>query len=281
MQKSFARTDLAAEANSRLDKQYKGVVSEELTISNCKASRVSVTDDEAARALGKPIGDYFTLEMEKYVSRTENSFSDCANALALLLNKFSFIQNAKSVLVACLGNRAVTPDAIGPDTADSLIVTRHLKSSLPEQFNAFSSVCVFRTGVLGTTGIESADGLKAICDFVKPDCVIAVDALASGELDRLCKNVQICNTGISPGSGVGNNRAALNYDFLGVPVAAIGVPTVIDAAAFTEAEEAKGLFVTPRNIDELVRSSAKLIAYGINLAVHKGLTIEDIDMLVE
>lgn len=281
MQNKFARTDLAHEASTRLTRHYDGIATEELIISNCTVSRVSVLDNDAAQAIGKPVGNYFTLEMANYVKRQENSFSDCANALAELLNRLDFIKSAKSVLVACLGNRAVTPDAIGPDTADSLIVTRHLKSSLPEQFDAFSSVSVFRTGVLGTTGIESADGLKAICDLVKPDCVIAVDALASGELNRLCRNVQVCDTGISPGSGVGNNRAALNSALLGVPVCAIGVPTVIDAAAFTDAEEAKGLFVTPRNIDELVRSSAKLIAYGINLALHKGLTIADIDMLIE
>lgn len=281
MQNIYSRTDLAAEANEKLNKVYSGIVSEELTIYNCKASRVAVIDEEAASAIGKPMGEYYTLEMEKYVNRRENSFSDCANALAMLLKRIPFVANSGNFLVACLGNRAVTPDAIGPDTADSLIVTRHLKSSLPEQFSAFSSVAVLRTGVLGTTGIESADGLKAVCDMVKPDCVIAVDALASGDLSRLCRNVQICDTGISPGSGVGNNRAALNQSTLGVPVAAIGVPTVIDAAAFTDAAEAKGLFVTPRNIDELVRSSAKLIAYGINLAVHDGLTVEDIDMLVE
>lgn len=281
MQNKFARTDLAHEASTRLTQHYDGIDTEELIISNCTVSRVSVLDKDAAQAIGKPIGNYFTLEMANYAKRQENSFSDCANALAELLNRLDFIKSAKSVLVACLGNRSVTPDAIGPDTADSLIVTRHLKSSLPEQFDAFSSVSVFRTGVLGTTGIESADGLKAICDLVKPDCVIAVDALASGELNRLCRNVQVCDTGISPGSGVGNNRAALNAGLLGVPVCAIGVPTVIDAAAFTDADEAKGLFVTPRNIDELVRSSAKLIAYGINLALHKGLTIADIDMLIE
>ena len=281
MQNSFARTDLAREASLRVGDDFNGLQTEELIISNCRVSRVSVTNQAAADAIGKPVGEYYTLEMADYVKRRENSFSDCANALSELLNKLPFIKNANSVLVACLGNKAVTPDAIGPDTADSLIVTRHLKSSLPEQFKAFSSVCVFRTGVLGTTGIESADGLKAICELVRPDCVIAVDALASGDLSRLCRNVQICDTGISPGSGVGNNRAALNKETLGVPVCAIGVPTVIDASAFTELEEAKGLFVTPRNIDELVRSSAKLIAYGINLALHRGLSVEDIDMLVE
>ena len=138
-----------------------------------------------------------------------------------------------------------------------------------------------RTGVLGTTGIESADSLKAICEVVKPDCVIAVDALASSDLSRLCKTIQICDSGIAPGSGVGNDRAQLNAEALGVPVIAMGVPTVIDAAAFTDEETAKGLFVTPRNIDELVASVSKLMAYSINLALHQGLTVEDVDILVE
>ena len=171
MQNSFARTDLAREASLRYGDKLTGLITEELIISNCRASRVAVTDSEAASAIGKPIGEYYTLEMADYVRRQENSFSDCATALAELLNKLPFINSADSVLVACLGNKAVTPDAIGPDTADSLIVTRHLKSSLPDQFQAFSSVSVFRTGVLGTTGIESADGLKAICDLVRPACV--------------------------------------------------------------------------------------------------------------
>lgn len=218
--------------------------------------------------------------MEEYVNRRTLSFSDCANALAELLGSFDAVSQSKSFMIACLGNRAVTPDAVGPETADNLIVTRHLKASLPEEFAAFSSVAVFRTGVLGTTGIESAQALLSMCELTKPDCVIAVDALASGEVGRLCRNIQICDTGIAPGSGVGNDRAAINAEYLKRPVIAVGLPTVVDASAFTQDEGAKGLFVTPRNIDELVASISKLLAYGINLAVHPGLSIEDIDMLV-
>lgn len=281
MQKSFARTDLASEASARLGALPDGVSSDTITVHGCTVGRVVVSSPDAAAALGKPEGKYLTLEMENYVSRRAVSFASCAMALRDLLRSFAPIENARNVLVACLGNRAVTPDAVGPYAADSLIVTRHLKSSLPEEFASFSSVSVIRTGVLGTTGIESAQAIRSICDVVEPDCVIAVDALASGEIGRLCRSVQICDTGISPGSGVGNDRAAVNSAFLGCPVIAVGVPTVTDAAALTDDSSAERLFVTPRNIDELVRSSAKLIAYGIDLALHRGLSIEDVDALIE
>ena len=282
MQRSNVRTDLASEVVQRPENaSLAGLELNEERICGCRVTAVKINGGEASKVLCKPIGNYLTLELDEYIRRRENSFSDAANALSQLMRRFAEIQNAQSFLVACLGNRAITPDAVGPEVSDSLIVTRHLKQSLPQEFAALSSVAVLRTGVLGTTGIESAQSLKALCGLVQPDCVIAVDALASGELDRLCRNVQICDSGIAPGSGVGNDRAELNRESLGVPVIAVGVPTVIDAAAFGADESAAGLFVTPRNIDELVRSVSKLVAYGLNLALHPGLSIADVDMLVE
>lgn len=282
MQRSNVRTDLASEVVQRPENaSLAGLELNEERICGCRVTAVKINGGEASKVLCKPIGNYLTLELDEYIRRRENSFSDAANALSQLMRRFAEIQNAQSFLVACLGNRAITPDAVGPEVSDSLIVTRHLKQSLPQEFTALSSVAVLRTGVLGTTGIESAQSLKALCGLVQPDCVIAVDALASGELDRLCRNVQICDSGIAPGSGVGNDRAELNRESLGVPVIAVGVPTVIDAAAFCDDESAAGLFVTPRNIDELVRSVSKLVAYGLNLALHPGLSIADVDMLVE
>ena len=282
MQRSNVRTDLASEVVQRPENaSLAGLELNEERIGGCRVTAVKINGGEASKVLCKPIGNYLTLELDEYIRRRENSFSDAANALSQLMRRFAEIQNAQSFLVACLGNRAITPDAVGPEVSDSLIVTRHLKQSLPQEFAALSSVAVLRTGVLGTTGIESAQSLKALCGLVQPDCVIAVDALASGELDRLCRNVQICDSGIAPGSGVGNDRAELNRESLGVPVIAVGVPTVIDAAAFCADESAAGLFVTPRNIDELVRSVSKLVAYGLNLALHPGLSIADVDMLVE
>ena len=282
MQRSNVRTDLASEVVQRPENaSLSGLELNEEHICGCRVTAVKINGGEASKVLCKPIGNYLTLELDEYIRRRENSFSDAANALSQLMRRFAEMQNAQSFLVACLGNRAITPDAVGPEVSDSLIVTRHLKQSLPQEFAALSSVAVLRTGVLGTTGIESAQSLKALCGLVQPDCVIAVDALASGELDRLCRNVQICDSGIAPGSGVGNDRAELNRESLGVPVIAVGVPTVIDAAAFCADESAAGLFVTPRNIDELVRSVSKLVAYGLNLALHPGLSIADVDMLVE
>lgn len=282
MQRSNVRTDLASEVVQRPENaSLAGLELNEERICGCRVTAVKINGGEASKVLCKPIGNYLTLELDEYIRRRENSFSDAANALSQLMRRFAEIQNAQSFLVACLGNRAITPDAVGPEVSDSLIVTRHLKQSLPQEFAALSSVAVLRTGVLGTTGIESAQSLKALCGLVQPECVIAVDALASGELDRLCRNVQICDSGIAPGSGVGNDRAELNRESLGVPVIAVGVPTVIDAAAFCADESAAGLFVTPRNIDELVRSVSKLVAYGLNLALHPGLSIADVDMLVE
>ena len=282
MQRSNVRTDLASEVVQRPENaSLAGLELNEERICGCRVTAVKINGGEASKVLCKPIGNYLTLELDEYIRRRENSFSDAANALSQLMRRFAEIQNAQSFLVACLGNRAITPDAVGPEVSDSLIVTRHLKQSMPQEFAALSSVAVLRTGVLGTTGIESAQSLKALCGLVQPDCVIAVDALASGELDRLCRNVQICDSGIAPGSGVGNDRAELNRESLGVPVIAVGVPTVIDAAAFCDDESAAGLFVTPRNIDELVRSVSKLVAYGLNLALHPRLSIADVDMLVE
>ncbi len=281
MLKSTARTDLASEAGARLDTLPDGVISDTLTLCGCSVSRVHITSPDAAKALGKPMGKYLTLEMVNYVSRREPDFSSCAQALREILLSFPAVEKGRSFLIACLGNRVVTPDAVGPCAADSILVTRHLKSSLPEEFAAFASVSVLRTGVLGTTGIESAQAIKSTCSVVEPDCVIVIDALASAEAARLCRSVQICDTGISPGSGVGNDRAAVNDEFLGCPVIAVGVPTVTDASALTDDASAERLFVTPRNIDELVHASSKLIAYGINLALHRGLDIADVDALIE
>ncbi len=282
MQKKYARTDLASELHSRLGgKEIDGVTCIETQTDGFNITEVDITCDNASHVLCKPIGKYLTLELDSFLNRRENSFNIAANLIAELLKHFPAVQNSHSFLIACIGNPLVTPDSIGPTTADSILVTRHLKQSMPTDFGAFSSVSLIRTGVLGTSGVESAAQIKAIVSEVSPDCVIAVDALASGDLRRLCRNVQICDSGISPGSGVGNDRAALNEAYLGIPVIAVGVPTVIDASAFTDDEAAAGLFVTPRNIDEEVRSISKLTAYGINLALHNGITISDIEMLIE
>ena len=176
------------------------------------------------------------------------------------------------------------------------MVTRHLVEQAPEHFGSFRPVAALATGVLGTTGVESGELVKAVAEKIRPGCIIAVDALASRSMDRVCTTVQLANTGIVPGSGVGNHRAALNRETLGVPVIAVGVPTVVDAGTLAAdilaeagqegldpealAGAGEGLMVTPRDIDQRVADLVKVIGYGINLALQPGLTIEDVDLFL-
>ena len=174
--------------------------------------------------------------------------------------------------------------------------TRHLVEQVPEHFGSFRPVAALAAGVLGTTGVESGELVRAVVEKIRPACVVVVDALASRSLSRVCTTVQLADTGIVPGSGVGNARFALNQETLGVPVIAVGVPTVVDAATLASDVLAQagrddldpealrgagdGLLVTPRDIDARVADLAKVIGYGINLALQPGLTIADIDLFL-
>ena len=217
--------------------------------------------------------------------------------LALEARQFSSLAPVSadgSYLVVGLGNREITPDAIGPEAVDHVLVTRHLKQLLPDDFIQFQMVSAVCSGVLGTTGIESSDLVRALVEKIQPTLVFAIDALAARELGRLCRTVQIANTGIIPGSGVGNARQALNQETLGIPVIAIGVPTVVDALTMTADLALKSgieldvhslgssgeMIVTPRDIDKRVKDIGKLIGYALNLFFHSGLSLEDIDMLL-
>ena len=279
------RTDLASEARSLWREsagdtaKLKGVSAREETVRGIPVTAVEILDGNGAKALGKPVGKYYTLELGSVIGRGASEFPDAAAALAELISRCFKSDPPELTLIAALGNPNITPDALGCLAAESVLVTRHLKQSLPQQFGAFRSTALCRTGVLGTTGIESGAQISYLCRQLKPDCIIAIDALACSDISRLCRTVQISSSGIAPGSGVGNNREALNEESLGVPVIAVGMPTVIDAGSLSgEADPA--LFVTPRDIDCAVRSVAKLIGYGIDLALHQGLTVTDIDMLV-
>ena len=178
--------------------------------------------------------------------------------------------------MAGLGNEAVTPDAVGPEALRNLIVTRHLKRTMPEVFAPFSTVSAIAPGVLGTTGMESAELLAAAVRQIQPDAVIAVDAVASCEPERLCAAVQLSTAGITPGSGVGNARAAIDRTTLGVPVLAIGAPTVMDLGGYGTKEGTipDGMILTPRDIDAKIRLLGRWIGLGIDLALHEGLDVE-------
>lgn len=275
------RTDLAAEQRELTAGagELKDVRAETQQRGGFDITTVEILDEEGARSLCKPIGKYVTLGLEPLMCRTSEAFEDAAGLLAELIRGLLPADSGKGTLVAGLGNDEMTPDAVGPLAVNSVIATRHLKRGMPEDFAGFTTVSAEKPGVLGATGIESAELLRSACRAADPARLIAVDALASASLERLCRTVQLTDAGIVPGSGVGNDRAAVNQKSLGLPVLAIGVPTVVDASAFSDSPDAAGMFVTPRDIDASVRDVAKLIGYGINLALHDGLTVADIDML--
>lgn len=278
---SSARTDLALEQREMLGQggEIPGVALHEEQRGGFNVTAIDILDEEGAGILCKPIGRYVTVELDTLLRRREATFAEAAELLAGELRALLPPAGGCS-LVAGLGNAAMTPDAVGPLALDSVLATRHLKRQLPEDFAAFSEVCAVQPGVLGTTGLETAELLRAVSAAVSPARILAVDALASNRLERLCRTVQLSNAGIVPGSGVGNDRAELCERTLGAPVIAIGVPTVVDAACFSADEAARGMFVTPRDIDASVRDIAKLIGYAIDLALHDGLTVEDIDTLI-
>ena len=290
------RTDLAMEAkklweeSAREETALEGVEARDSQREGYKVTTVRIRDEAGARALGKPVGTYVTLELDGLARREEDAFGRAARALAAELGALLGLAPGAPALVVGLGNRAITPDNIGPKAADQTMVTRHLVERVPEHFGSFRPVAALAAGVLGTTGMESGEVVRAVAEQIKPACVVAVDALASRSLKRLCRTVQLSDTGIAPGSGVGNHRAALDRASLGVPVLAVGVPTVVDGATLAAdllgtAElpplgEGRDLLVTPKDIDSQVSDLAKVIGYGIGLALHPGLRVEDLDLLL-
>ena len=294
------RTDLALEAreiwqeSAEKTTQLSGVKAANRKLEGYSLTRVDILDKQGEKALGKPCGTYCTLELTGFWQRRPNFFDRAVRAIGTQLQEL-LPPAGGSALIVGLGNRAMTPDAIGPLAADSVLVTRHLISAMPKQFSGFRSVSVFRTGVLGTTGVESAEAIRGLTKQIGPSVVVTVDALASRRAERVCNTIQLSDTGIIPGSGVGNHRSALNQDTLGIPVIAIGVPTVVDSATLAAdlLEESgitnfdpdklsrnhQNLMVTPRDIDAQVRDLAKVIGYGINWAL-QDLEIEEMTALL-
>lgn len=293
------RTDLALEArelwqeSAEKTTRLAGVKATKQRQEGYPVTRVDILNERGEQALHKPVGSYLTIDLTTFWQRKADFFERAVRAVGGQLK--ALIPAEGPVLVIGLGNRAMTPDAVGPLAADSVLVTRHLIAAMPKHFAGFRPVAVFRTGVLGTTGVESAEAVRGLVAEVQPALIIAVDALASRRVGRVCATVQVSDTGIVPGSGVGNHRAALNRETLGVPVIAIGVPTVVDAATlaadlleesgmghFDEEKLRDGqenMMVTPREIDQQVRDLSKVIGYGINWAL-QDLEIEEINALL-
>ena len=306
------RTDLAVETRDAYKKAQNvdmpGVSSEEETIDDVKITRVKVETEEGAMYIDKPIGNYITLDAPKIKDNDPDTNEKIYKVLAKELRKLIGTDINKSVLIVGLGNQNVTPDALGPKVITDIEVTRHILQYAPECLSRpVRSISAISPGVLGTTGMETGEVIRGVIDKIRPDFVIAIDALASRKLERISTTIQIADTGINPGSGIGNKRMALSKDTLGVPVIAIGVPTVVDAATMANDtielmleniektssqmtsdydrikpmnQEEKydlikevikpfvgDLVVTPKEIDEIISSVADVVSQGINHAL--------------
>ena len=304
--KILPRTDLADEAAEAMlaSSQTDGIVSRYVTENGVDVHILDVKSEKGAERTGKPIGRYVTVNIGKIWTTDKEQFENTCRVTAKYIRDF-LPDKGSACLLAALGNKDIIADAVGPCTADNFIVTRHIKDADPELFRSFSlrdTLCI-SPGVLGNTGIEAAEIIKGVADFGSPGFVIAVDSLASRRLSRLATTVQICDTGISPGSGINNARKELTEKTLGVPVIAIGVPTVVEASTLaqdivmTAAEhsgnslvkenaklilekitpEGEGYFVTPKETDHIIKDVSKLIGYAINLALHDDLSFDEID----
>ena len=235
-----------------------------------KVTVVQIEDEEGAKAMERPIGTYITMELPNLLSEEEELKEQAEAELARLLHKLLAGKRAEHMLVVGLGNREVTADAVGPLTIDNLIVTRHYfkeESVGTAVGRKYRKVSALVPGVMAQTGMETMELIRGVAEETKPDVILAVDALAARSPKRLNTTIQLTDTGISPGAGVGNNRKELNEGSLGCPVIAIGVPTVLDAVTIAReevTEDVKSFFVMPRTIDSAVQYVSELVAGGIN-----------------
>jgi spore protease len=305
---SSTYTDLVLEARE-LRRDTEGVETSETKLKyNIKRSDIAVRTPEAARALGRKIGRYITIEAKEILERNLDGniyLGKCiGKALGELIGALDLPKNFLT-LVAGIGNRGMTADALGPRVVDNLIVTRHFLEKQNKESQAFGRVCAIAPGVLGETGIETFDVVRGLTENIKPGLVIVVDSLASRRTERISTTFQLSDTGLSPGGGLGGHRPVLNRESLGVPVVAVGVPFVVYARAMG-ADVVEELFrrlpdlpspdekeinrslrsvvtelygdlvVTPKDIDQIIRDCAFVLGLGINLALHRKLTAEDI-----
>ncbi len=279
------RTDLAVERTAGAA-TLPGITQEHRG-SAFSVTEITIANDTCGAPIGKPAGRYVTLEAPA-LNRNHENYQSMAEELAGELGRF--LPEEGCVFVAGLGNYAITPDALGPRVASKVLATRHFSTALTEEelsgLPDLRPVCVLAGGVLGQTGMESAELLEAVCRQVQPAAVVAVDALACAELSRLGTTIQMSDSGISPGSGVANHRRELSGKTLGVPVIAVGIPTVVDL--YTAVQSIYGrcmphgspnMMVTPRDVDRLIDHAGALLACSLNMALHPGMTFSQAEGL--
>ena len=307
------RTDLASERKdiyqkaNNVEDQIDGIESEKEEVNeDIKIERVKITNENGERAIGKPIGDYITIDIQKLKIAQEEEIKVAADIVSKELKKIidKHIDKQGEILVVGLGNIYVTPDSLGPKVINEIDVTRHIINYMPQYVvEGTRMVSAIAPGVLGTTGIETVEILKGIVDNINPKLLIVIDALASRSIERISSTVQISDTGIVPGAGVGNTRNEISQRTLGIPVIALGIPTVVETAVLVNdsldlfitklQEEAKSndylnklkaednyeeikealnpkeynLIVTPKEIDELIENMKDVVSMGINMSV--------------
>ena len=301
------RTDLAMEARE-LHPSLSGVTEESEEHEGVAVTRIALTTDDAAARLEKRKGRYVTLDAPELSARPLDLFERVSRALSNELSRLmEGLGTCENVLVVGLGNRAITPDSLGPRVVESIYVTRHIKQYMPDALpGPVRAVSAVAPGVRGVTGVETLEIVRGVVEHCKPDLVIAVDALASRRAARISTTVQLTDAGISPGAGVGNNRTGLDRETLGVPVIAIGVPLVVFATTISQdtisliadetglhndeerlkelaakviAEHIGELIVTPKEIDSIVADMTRIVADGINMALF-GADYGEVRMLI-
>lgn len=317
------RTDLALEAKEIVQKEgnlkkIPGVEVEEIEDDEIKVTKVMVMNDEGEKLMKRPKGTYITIDIPKHVHYDSDLMDKVSVFVANEIKGLIKMEDNMTALIVGLGNWKVTPDSLGPKVISKLMITRHLKEMVPDSIDeGIRPVCAISPGVLGITGIETFEIVKGVVDKIKPNLIVCIDALASRKLERVNATIQIGNTGISPGAGIGNHRMEISEKTLGVPVIAIGIPTVVHAATMandaidllldemiTASDQGSDFYnmlktidkgekqalisklldnyvgdivVTPKDIDIVVESASKVIANGINIALQPALTKEDIN----
>lgn len=311
LREQLMNIDLALEARDLIrgatGQEIPGVFEEKQDFQFGTVTIIRITDIKAATIMGKPVGTYITIESPDLRFKSPEVQKCVGDIIAYHLRNLLKISEDATVLIIGLGNWQATPDALGPTVVKYSLITRHLHQHIPQIAKNYRPVCAFAPGVLGITGIESAEIIQGIVEKVRPSAIIAIDALAATNLSRLGTTIQIGDTGITPGSGVNNKRIEINFQTMGVPVIAIGVPTVVNASVIASMalehyskKNAKplnhleingfiqelfktfegSLIVTPREIDDLILNAGRTITRGITLALHPRVPREELEALL-
>ena len=263
------RTDLTIELAEETE-NTDGITSDVSVINGVTVTRTVIKDSAASELIGKPQGNYYTLEMLPF-SDAAFEPDECFEAASDIIREL--LPEHGCVLTAGLGNSSVTPDSVGPKSVGRILATRHISGEIAEKCGLapLRKTAVIAPGVLGQTGIEAAEHIKWLCEGLKPSAVIVIDSMAARNLSRLGRTLQICDTGISPGSGVGNDRPCIDSAYLGTRVISMGVPTVAELRPEDRAESAGNMMITPREIDLLTDRASRFIAAAVNGALQPHL----------